>query len=127
MILTRIMVAVAALFLLVGCSRQESQQPTNTTTNAITADKATQALFRMLGERVDKICTDSIQGYLIHYTDEPNTYGTDGTDDGWHGWYVSDKYKFYPLENGTWITTPIRGNEITKIAPDTTDLNCYNR
>lgn len=115
---------IAMFVLLAGCTDQDNKDvnaSNESSTPTITVDQAFDALARYYN--VNKLCYDSIQGFLGHFPEKGEAgYVDDENHD--HGWFVSDQFRFYRLSNGTWFMAAPRPGETVNITPDVSNLRC---
>lgn len=105
--------------MLFGCGEnQPAKAPAPEINDIPTVEQATAALMREYS--FDKVCHDSKQGFFVYFPIVDKTM----EEYPWQGWYVSDKFKFYPLSNGTFVTVAIKDADFVKVHPDITGLEC---
>lgn len=110
---------VALTCLLFGCGEDKpTKAPAPEINDTPTVEQAMAALMREYN--FNKICYDSKQGFFVYFPINDK----DMEEDPWQGWYVSDKFKFYPLSNGTFVTVAIKDADFVKVRPDITGLEC---
>ena len=124
---------VAAL--LIGCTAKEPDAPSTTdqapdTTQELTDTHRINAIFASFGQDLTQICIDPKQGVLLNFSSvksDERTADQQAGNSEMVGWQLTDKFRFYPLSNGTWFTTDIPSDSFVRVYPIVSGLSCFTR